>query len=155
MNYATALRVIGQDWERRMLKSFDLRVDGDLYIAECAYQLPPAPTPVEIQYTQADLRELEALGEEQHGKSSPAKEFLSQVQILRTIGGYLDRNRAKLLRVTNNFSSGEEFSLRVEYLNVDGERTVDDRSGAAIYDLCIAMYKQRKKLTGTGGGRGR
>ena len=23
--------------------------------------------------------------------------------------------------------------------------------GAAIYDLCIAMYKQRKKLTGTGG----
>ena len=60
MNYATALRVIGQDWERRMLKSFDLKVDGDLYIAECAYQLPPAPTPVEIQYTQADLRELEA-----------------------------------------------------------------------------------------------
>ena len=94
---------------------------------ECAYQLPPAPTPVEIQYTQADLRELEALGEEQRGKGGPAKEFLSQVQILRTIGGYLDRNRAKLLRVTNNFSSGEEFSLRVEYLNVDGERTVDDR----------------------------
>ena len=151
MNYATALRAIGQDWERRMLKSFDLKVDGDLYIAECGYQPPPSATPVEIQYTSADLRELNALGEEQRGRSGPAKEFLSQVQILRTIGGYLDRNRASLLRITNNVSSGEDFSLRVEYLSVDGEPTVDDRSGAAIYDLCIAMYKQRKKLTGTGG----
>ena len=134
-----------------MLKSFDMKVDGDVYIAECGYQLPPSPTPVEIQYTKADLRELNALGEEQYGKSGPAKEFLSQVQILRTIGGYLDRNRATLRRITNNLSSAEDFSLRVEYLNVDGEPTVDDRSGAAIYDLCIAMYKQRKKLTGTGG----
>ena len=58
MNYATALRAIGQDWERRMLKSFDLKVEGDLYIAECGYQLPPSPTPVELRYTQADLREL-------------------------------------------------------------------------------------------------
>ena len=150
MTYATALRAIGQDWQRRMLKSFDLRVDGDVYMAECGYQLPPAPTPVEIQYTKADLRELNALNEEERGKSAPAQEFLSQVQILRTIGGYLDRNRASLRRITNNLSSGEEFSLRVEYLNSDGEQMVDDKSGTAIYDLCIAMYKQRKKLTGTG-----
>ncbi|MGH7871633.1 MAG: hypothetical protein ACREQO_05385 [Candidatus Binatia bacterium] len=135
-----------------MLKSFDLKVEGDLYIAECGYQPPPSPTPVELRYTQADLRELSALGDEQRGKSGPTKEFLSQVQILRTIGGYLDRNRVTLLRITNNLArSGEDFSLRVEYLGVDGDQIVDDRAGAAIYDLCIAMYKQRKKLTGTGG----
>ena len=152
MNYATALRAAGQDWERRMLKSFDLKLEGDLYIAECGYQPPPSSTPVQLRYSQADLRELSALGEEQRGISGPTKEFLSQVQILRTIGGYLDRNRATLLRVTNNVaSSGAEFYLRVEYLSADGDPVVDDRAGAAIYDLCIAMYKQRKKLTGTGG----
>jgi hypothetical protein len=133
-----------------MLKAFDLKVDGEVYIAECGYQAPPAPTPVMLQYTQADLGELESLGRAQRGASGTAKEFLSQVQILRTIGGYLDRNRARLLRVTNNLSNADDFSLRVEYISPEGERVVDDRSGTAIYDLCVAMYKQRKKLTGTG-----
>jgi len=56
--------------------------------------------------------------------------------------------------MTNN--DGEEGSdslLKVEYVNKDGERIVDDRAGSAIYDMCVQMYKQRGKLTGTSGRR--
>lgn len=151
MNYATALRVIGQDWERRNIKSFDLKLEGDVYLAACGYQAPLAPTPVVVQYTQADLAELDGVGKALRGKGEPTREFLTQVQILRTIGSYLDRNGARLVRVTNNLPTGEDFSLRVEYMMEDGEVAVEDRAGGALYDLCIAMYKQRKKLTGTGG----
>jgi hypothetical protein len=28
---------------------------------------------------------------------------------------------------------------------------VDDRPGSALYDMCVMMYKQRGKMTGTGG----
>jgi hypothetical protein len=48
VNYATALRCIGQDLDRRGLKSFDIRLRGEEYIAECGYQEPPSPTPVSI-----------------------------------------------------------------------------------------------------------
>ena len=66
----------------------------------------------------------------------------------------MDKNEWRLIRVTNN-NAGQKGSLVVEYLNKDGERVVDDRAGSAVYDMCVQMYKQRGKLTGTGGRRGR
>ena len=154
-DYATALRCIGQDLERRGLKCFDVRCEGMDYIVQCGYQAPPAPTPVTIYYRPADIAELDKSGAEQRGKVSPPKDFLNQAQIFRTIGGYLDKNEARLTRLANNQSAAKDATLVVEYIDRDREHVVDDRTGSAIYDLCVAMYKQRGKLTGTGGGRGR
>jgi hypothetical protein len=151
IKYATALRCIGQDLERRGLKSYDIRLERNEYVVRCGYQDPPSPTPVSIQYTVKDLKELDRLGAGKRGESAVSKEFLSQVQIFRTIGSYLDKNEAQLIRMTNNDSNGLEFLLKVEYVTRDGERLVDDRAGAAIYDMCVTMYKQRGKLTGTEG----
>ena len=152
--YATILRCIGQDLERRSLKAFDIRFDGSAYIAECGYQEPPAPVPVSIRYSLDDIDELDRTGEVRRGASPSAGEFINQVQIFRTIGGFLDKNEWRLIRVTNN-EAGQKGSLVVEYITKDGERVVDDRAGSAIYDMCVQMYKQRGKLTGTGGRLGR
>lgn len=154
-DYATALRCVGQDLERRGLKCFDVRCEGKDYIAQCGYQEPPAPTPVTIYYRPADIAELDKGGTEKRGKVSPSKDFLNQAQIFRTIGGYLDKNEAKLIRLANNQSAAKDATFVVEYINRDREHVVDDRTGSAIYDLCVAMYKQRGKLTGTGGVRRR
>jgi hypothetical protein len=148
--YATALRCIGEDLERRGLKSFDIRSEGNEYVACCGYQDPPAPTPVTIQYTFKDIQELDRMGDGKRGEPSASKEFLNHVQIFRTIGGYLDKNEGHLVRLTNNEVKGKDFLFKVEYVTQDGERVVDDRAGAAIYDMCVTMYKQRGKLTGTG-----
>ena len=153
--YAIALRCIGQDLERRGLKAYDIRCDQDQYVADCGYQEPPASTPVSIHYRAQDIEDLDRTGEGRRGEIQTAPEFLNQVQVFRTIGGFLDKNQATFIRMTNNDGKGSDALLKVEYVTKDGERVVDDRAGSAIYDMCVQMYKQRGKLTGTGGRRAR
>ena len=152
-NFAMALRSIGQDLELRGLKTFDIRFDGEEFIALGGYQEPPAATPVELKYRTGDIEELDRAGENRRGKTAPPKDFLNQPQVFRTIGEFLDRNEAKLVRLSNNDRRAKESTFIVEYISCDGERILDDRAGAAIYDMCVAMYKQRGRLTGTGGRR--
>jgi hypothetical protein len=153
VDYAIALRCIGQDLERRGLKAFDIRLHGRNYIVDCGYQEPPAPTPVSLEYGPKDIAELERQGEGKRGEFTATQEFINQVQVFRTIGAYLDKNEAQLLRLTNNDGKQKDPLFKVEYITRDRERVVDDRAGAAIYDMCVQMYKQRGKLTGTGGRR--
>ncbi len=155
MKLASVLRCIAQDLERRSLKTFDIRVAGNEYIVDCGYQEPPAPTPVTIHYTAKDITDLEDLGENRRGELAPTKEFLNQVQIFRTIGGFLDKNHARLIRITNNDRPRKDSSFRIEYVTREGEQVIDDHEGSALYDMCVVMYKQRGKLTGTGGRRSR
>ena len=65
---------------------------------------------------------------------------------LRAIGGYVDQKKARLMRVSNNDCPGADVVFRIEYETRERERVVDDRSGSAIYDLCVNMYKRRGKL---------
>jgi hypothetical protein len=155
IRYARALRCIAQDLERRSLKTFDIRFARNEFVADCGYQDPPSPTPVSIHYTVKELEELDRVGEKNRGEASPSKEFLNQVQIFRAIGGYLDKNEASLIRITNNDGKGKDSTYKVEYVTRDGEHMIDDRAGSALYDMCVVMYKQRGKLTGTGGRRAR
>lgn len=149
-NYATSLRCIGQDLERRGLKAFDIRVEGDEYIAQCGYQEPPAMTPVTIHYRFRDIQDLDSAGAARRGEPSAGKEFLSLIQIFRAIGGHLDKDGARLVRLTNNDGLRKDQNVKVEYITRDGQRMVDERAGSALYDMCVAMYKQRGKSTGTG-----
>ena len=151
INFAIALRCIGQDLERRGIKCFDIRFEANEYLALCGYQEPPAATPVTIRYRALDIADLDDAGAEKQGVSAPAKEFLNLVQILRTIGLFLDKHGARLIRLTNNEVPATEPSVKIEYVSRDGERVITDHTGSALYDMCVAMYKQRGRLTGTGG----
>jgi hypothetical protein len=158
ISYAAGLRCIGQDLERRGIKAIDIQFDGNGYLAQCSYREPPATMPVTLAYTIADLGESDQRGEEKRDAEPPVKDFLNLVQIFRTIGGYFDKNEARLMRITNNEPPGNDSPCRVEYVTRDGEKVVDHRAGSAIYDMCVAMYKQRGKPTGTdsrNGGRRR
>ena len=152
-DFATALRCIGQDLDRRDLKTFDIRFDGREFRATCGYQEPPSATPVELEYRSSDIEELDQSGLKQRGQVAAPKDFLNQPQVFRTIGGFLDRNQARLVRLTNNHRRAKELTFIVEYISREGEAVVDDRAGTGIYDMCVAMYKQRGKLTGSQGGR--
>jgi hypothetical protein len=155
VSYATALRCIGQDLERRGLKSFDIRAQKRTFLVDGGYQAPPSPTPVSIEYAFEDIEELDRSGENRRGEIVRGQEFINQAQIFRTIGAYLDRNEARFVHLTNNQHKAKDTLFVVEYITRDGDLVVDDRAGAAIYDMCVQMYKQRGKLTGTGGRRSR
>ena len=155
LSYSIALRCIAQDLDRRGLKSFDIRVEGETLCVYGGYQEPPASTPVSVEYSVQDIEEIDRSGEDRRGQPFGKQEFINQTQVFRAIGAYLDRNEARLVRLTNNHEKPKESLFTIEYITKDGDRTVDDRAGAAIYDLCVQMYKQRGKLTGTDGRRSR
>jgi hypothetical protein len=144
-SYSKTLRCIGQDLEARGLKTFELKPDGHVDIVTCGYQEPPSETPVTLHYTREDIEEIDRAGRGKRGKVSPPKDFVSMVQIFRAIGGYLDKNQCRLIAISNNDLPSQELVLRVEYQTAEGEWIVDDRTGSAIYDLCVTMYKQRGK----------
>lgn len=146
VNYSTALRCIGQELELRGLHTIDLLCDTKGYIILCGYQPPPAPMPVTLQYTPADILELDSAGQALRGNSAASTDFVTMTQILRAIGGYLDKNHARLIRISNSEPRGNSPSYSVEYETKNGERVIDDRDGAAIYDMCVSMYKQRRKV---------
>ena len=150
MNYASSLRCIAQDLERRGLKSFDVRLQKERYLVAGGYQEPPAVTPVSLVYTVAEIRELDRAGAGRRGTIRRTADFFDPVQIFRAIGAYLDRNEAHLLRLTNNDSATVGL-LKIEYVTRAGERVVEDRAGAALYDMCVQMYKRRRELAGADG----
>lgn len=150
-SYSEILRVIGQDLETRGIKAFDIRDDGDRILVRCGYQVPPAETPVTLSYSQREIEELRPQSEEKRGQSSKPEDFFTLSQTLRAIGGYVDQKKARFLRLSNNDCPNADVVFRIEYETQDRERVVDDRSGSAIYDLCVTMYKRRGKVARTFG----
>jgi len=150
-NLSNLLRGLGQDLLRRELKSFDIRREGDRYVVLGGEQAPPFTPSITLSYTPAEIGELDAQGPERRGGPASSADFFNLVQILRTVGGYLDKLEARFIRFTNAGSQGSEPLYRLEYETSDGEPRVEEHSSAALYDICVAMYKRRGRLTGTGG----
>jgi hypothetical protein len=144
-SYSKILRAIGQDLEARGLKTFDIKSEGRLYVVACGYQEPPSDTPVSLHYTSEDIDELDRAGRAKRGKVSPPNDFVTLVQIFRAVGGYLDKNKCRLISISNSNLASKELVLRFEYDTADGERIIDERTGSAVYDMCVSMYKQRGK----------
>jgi hypothetical protein len=145
--WSEALRTIGHDLEMRGIKTFVIRCEADLYLVEAGYQSPPAPTPVILRYTLDDIEQLDREGREGDSLDSGVKDFLSLSQILRAIGTYVGRKRARLLSVSNNaLMAGTMPIVTIEYETAEGERVIDDRTASAIYDMCVRTYKLRERL---------
>lgn len=145
-SYSEILRVIGQDLETRDIKAFDIRDDGKRILVRCGYQAPPAETPVTLYYSAKEIEELKPESTEKRGHSSKPEDFFTLSQTLRAIGGYVDQKKARFLRLSNNDCPNADVVFRIEYETRERERVVEDRSGSAIYDLCVTMYKRRGKV---------
>jgi hypothetical protein len=143
IGWSEDLRAIGQDLEARGIKTVVIRCEADLYVVEDGYQAPPAPTPVTLYYTLDDIEQLDREGREADNCNSVVKEFLSLSQMLRAIGTYVGRKGARLLSISNNALTGTMPVVKIEYETAQGERVVDDRTGSAIYDMCVSIYKLR------------
>jgi hypothetical protein len=138
-----ALRTIGQDLELRGIKTFFIKCEADLYVVEAGYQSPPAPTPVTLHYNLDDIEQLDRKARERSDRDSTVKDFLTLSQILWAIGSYVTSKGARLLSVSNNASTERMPVVKIEYETVQGDRVVDDRTGSAIYELCVSVYKLR------------
>ncbi|HEV8726328.1 MAG TPA: hypothetical protein VGW77_37435 [Candidatus Binatia bacterium] len=138
-----ALLTIGRDLELRGIRTFLIKREADLYVVEAGYQSPPAPTPVTLHYNSDDIEQLDRKARERSDRDSAVKDFLSLSQILWAIGTYATSKGARLLSVSNNASTERMPVVKIKYETVQGDRVVDDRTGSAIYELCVSVYKLR------------
>ena len=151
ISFSNTLRCIGQDLSRRDFKIFDICSEGDRYLVRGGYTAPTATFPVAIHYTAADIKQLDSASPEKRGKLPPPENFVNLAQALRTFGRYLDKIEARLIRLTNSELQGNGHSYRLEYETPDGDHKIEEHSTATVYDMCVAMYKRRGKMTGTNG----
>jgi hypothetical protein len=147
---SSILRTIGQDLESRDIKAFIISREGNRFNVEGSYQNPPAPTPINLEYSFSEIGELDSERGQKREEITLREDFFTVAQTLRAIGGYIDKKGGRLMRVSNNECAGSEASFRIEYESSEGNRVIEDRNAAAIYDICVTMYKLRGKVKGAG-----
>jgi hypothetical protein len=151
LNRSQSLRAIGEDLEQRGIKAFDIRCEEDYYIVQAGYQAAPNPMPVSLHYSMEDIRQLDREQREKRNQPPEGHDFLKLSLILRSIAGYVGRKKGRLIRISNNYGRGTDASFRIEYVNAENEIIIDERSVAAIYDICVSQYKLRGTALPAGG----
>jgi hypothetical protein len=147
INYSIALRCIGQDLERRGLKTFVIKREGSHFVVLPAEQKHPGALQEILRYTPSDIERTDRCGEIQRGNEATL-DFLHPAQMLRAIGDYLDKYGSNLVSITCTGVASVEAPFRVEYITREGEHLIDDRPGAAIFDQCVLMFQKRTAITG-------
>jgi hypothetical protein len=72
--------------------------------------------------------------------------MLSLPQVLRLAGNYVDRMHGRLVRVSWQDQSDKIQSITVQWEASQAGREPADSQLAVIEELCIHIYKQRKKI---------
>lgn len=94
LSYARAMRAVGLLLEMRDLKTFDLTCDNREFRLNCGYQKPPCSTAVELRYSIDEIESLERENLINRNNSRKVVDFLSLAEVLRGLGGYVDKKRA-------------------------------------------------------------
>jgi hypothetical protein len=144
VNHSIALRCIGQDLERRGLKTFAIKRDGSHFVVLSSDANAAAES---VRYTPADIEIMDRCGETARGQQT-RHEFLHRGQLLRAIGDYLDKYGSTLISISYSDLERAESPFRVEYITREGERLIDERPGAAIFDECVLMFQKRSQMAG-------
>ena len=144
VNYSLALRCIGQDLARRGVKKFTIEREGTHFVVSSSQRGNVQAAPPIVRYTPADIEMIDRSGETRRGNEA-SQEFMHRAQILRAIGEYLDKYDSTLTSITCDELATEE-PLRVEYITREGEHVVDDRPGAALFDMCVLMFQKRSQI---------
>jgi len=146
--YSKALRCIGQNLEQIEIKALEVKTHGENYVVQAWKKGTSSSLDHEKHYTPDDIRALE---QEARARRKPfPSRFtpLSLSQVLRMAGNYVDLLRGRLVRVSWQDQSDRIQSITIQYEPFSIERGEGpDSHVTTIEELCIHIYKQRKKIT--------
>jgi hypothetical protein len=146
LNYSHVLRCIGQNLEHLNLKAFELKCQDDVYLFQGWHRGTSISVGVKERYTLDDLSKLDfEMGKQRRAESKRA-DPLSLSQLLRTAGNYVDFLGGRLLRVEWQVQSDKVQCLTIQYEARESERNEDDFPIGAIDEICVHVYKERKKV---------
>ena len=140
-----ALRTIGEDLDRRGIKTFSTRCEPELFVVDAGYQSPPAVTPVSLYYALKDIEELDRKARERGDHLCATKNFVYLSEILSSIATYVGDKGARLFSVSNTASTETMHIIDIEYETMQSERMSERLTTSAIYALCVRDHKRRGK----------
>jgi hypothetical protein len=146
--FSYALRCIGQNLEGMDLKSLELKIQGDKFIIQGWSKSASNTMDVAKRYEPEDIRKLDEQGRAQRKTASRPSNLLSLPQVLRFCGSYVDRLRGRLTRVSWQDQTDKIQSITIQFVPYEEQRSArSDAQATMIEELCIHVYKQRKKMT--------
>ena len=146
--YSKALRCIGQSLDQVSLKALEVKTHGDNYTVQAWKKGTSSSLDHEHHYTAEDINKLEREGRAKRKPFPIPFNPLNLSQVLRMAGNYVDLLRGRLVRVSWQDQSDRIQSITIQYEPFSAERREAAESHVAtIEELCIHIYKQRKKIT--------
>ena len=146
MRYATTLRCFGQFLEGMELKALEIKTHNDDYILQAWNRGTSMAMDLEKYFTPEDLRRLDIEGRAKRKPLASPPNMLSLPQVLRLAGNYVDRMHGRLVRVSWQDQSDKIQSITVQWEASQASREPVESQLAVIEELCIHIYKQRKKI---------
>jgi hypothetical protein len=146
--YSLALRCIGQNLEGLGLKSLELKTQGDKFLIQGWSKNTPSTLDVIKQYAPDDIKKLNEQGRSKREVAAMPSNLLSLPQVLRFCGNYVDRLRGRLTRVSWQHQTDKIQSITIQFVPHEESRSLRaDAQVTIIEELCIHVYRQRKKMT--------
>lgn len=146
MRYASILRCIGQSLETMQLKAVEIKMHGNDLVVQAWNRGTSMAMDLEKVYSPEDVRALDAEGRAKRRPFTEPPDLLSLSQTLRLAGNYVDRLHGRLLRVSWQDQSEKIQSITVQWEPAQPGRANGESPLTAIEELCIHIYKQRKKI---------
>lgn len=106
--------------------------------AEIEFAMSTWPVQLDLRYTPKDMDRLEQDGKAQRQSTGGVPDVAGLSQLLRTIGAYVERKQAQLVKISRY---GE--LLVIEYDTVTGETVEEEVSAGSLYDLWVELYLHR------------
>jgi len=146
MRYSSLLRCLGQGLGEMTLKAIEVRTHGEDFILQGWHRGTSMAMDFEKHYTLEDLRALDREGRKKRRVVAGPPDLLSLPEVLRLAGTYVDRARGRLIRVCWQDQSDKIQSLTVQWEPIQADRGVSPSPLTTIEELCIHIYKSRKKI---------
>ena len=146
MRYSSILRCLGQTIETLELKAVEIKSHGEDFVVQAWHRGTSMAMDVEKHYSPEDLRRLDAAGREKRKPFAGPPNPLSLSQVLRWAGNYVDRTGGRLLRVSWQDQSDRIQSITVQWEVTQAEAQSVESVPTTVDELCIHIYKQRKKI---------
>jgi hypothetical protein len=129
------------------LKAVEVRTHGDSYVIQAWNKGTSTSMDMERFCGPEDLKNLEIEGKAKRKAFAGPPNLLSLSQVLRLAGNYVDRMRGRLIRVSWQDQSDRIQSITLQYEPFRFEsRTQGESQFTTLEELCIHVYKQRKKI---------
>jgi len=145
LNYAVALRCIGQLLQQQDIEIFEIKTDGSEFHLECGDPNPPYTEIIRLDYSIDKIKILDRQAQIRRGGSRPEVRFDSIPEMLRAIGEYVDAKRSHLRRL-DGACLAHRPDLQLEYQTRAGEIVSETLALDWVHETAVRMYKKRARI---------